>query len=189
MVGHGQNVGYIRVSSAGQNTGRQLDGIQLDKIFEEKISAKNMERPELVSCLDYVRSGDTLFCHSIDRLARSLTDLETIAKKMLAKNVTLKFVKEGLTIDGNMHSNLIMQIFGAIAEWERCIIAERRNEGIAKAREKGVQFGRKLSFTKIQIEEIMTKIADGEKIAAIANDFSCARGTIYNLLKRENSKS
>ena len=92
----GQQVGYIRVSSIDQNTIRQLDGISLDKIFTEKMSGKDTQRPVLQECLAYIRDGDTLHVHSIDRLARNAKDLLNLVEQVLGKGVTVKFIKNNL---------------------------------------------------------------------------------------------
>ena len=99
----GQQVGYIRVSTIDQNTARQLVDVELDRIFEEKVSAKNISRPELQACLDYVRSGDTLHIHSLDRVCRSgASDALQIVDEMTAKGVSVFFHKEGMRFDGVM---------------------------------------------------------------------------------------
>ena len=97
----GSNVGYIRVSSYSQNTDRQLVGVELDKKFTEKASAKNADRPQLEACLEWLRDGDTLHVHSIDRLARNLFDLQKIVGQLTAKRVTVQFHKENLTFSGD----------------------------------------------------------------------------------------
>ena len=93
-------VGYIRVSSIGQNTERQLDGIQLDKIFTDHASGKNAERPKLQECLSFVREDDVLMVHSMDRLARNLIDLRQIVDSLTQKGVIVQFVKEQLIFNG-----------------------------------------------------------------------------------------
>ena len=183
----GQTIGYIRVSSVGQNTARQLDGIKLDRVFEERKSGKNMERPELVACLDYVRQGDTLMVHSIDRLARSLADLEAIAKRMIDKGVTLRFVKEGLTVDGSSTSKLVMQVFGAVAEFERALLHERQAEGIAKAKEAGKHLGRKATLTEEQTREVLARAKAGADKSKLAAEFGISRATVYNVIERAKS--
>ncbi len=89
----GKDIGYVRVSTHDQNTARQLDGIHLDKVFEEHASGKNADRPALQACLEYIRDGDTLHVHSIDRLARNLQDLLSIVTGLKEKGVTVKFHK------------------------------------------------------------------------------------------------
>ena len=91
------NVGYIRVSSADQNTSRQLDGVQLDKVFTEKVSGANTDREQLHAMFDYVREGDTVHVHEISRLARSLIDLNTLIHDLNKKGVTVVFHQERMT--------------------------------------------------------------------------------------------
>ena len=96
----GKIIGYIRVSTVGQNTERQLDGVALDKVFEEKVSAKTANRHELKSMLEYIREGDTVVVHDISRLARNIRDLHDLVEQITAKGVALKFQKEGLVFTG-----------------------------------------------------------------------------------------
>ena len=92
----GKSIGYIRVSTVDQNTERQLADVQLDKVFEDKVSGSTIDRPQLKACLDYLRDGDDLWVHSIDRLARNLQDLLNIIALLGEKGVTLHFKKEGM---------------------------------------------------------------------------------------------
>ena len=137
----GKNIGYVRVSTHDQNTARQLDGVHLDKTFEEHMSGKDTNRPALKACLEYVRDGDTLHVHSIDRLARNLRDLLTIVTELQKQKVTLKFHKENLTFAANGDSGqsdpfqeLQFHIIAAVAQFERELILERQREGIAIAK-------------------------------------------------------
>ena len=130
------NIGYIRVSSCGQRTDRQLEGIALDRVFMDKTSGKNMDRPEFQACLRALQAGDMLHVHSIDRLTRSLQDLLVILEDMADRNVTVKFYKENLIFSGESSpfQRLHLQIIGAVAEFERALIRERQREGIALAK-------------------------------------------------------
>ena len=185
MTGH--KVGYIRVSSVGQNTERQLDGVGLDKIFKEKISAKSADRPELLSCLEFVREGDSLHVHSIDRLARNLVDLQNIITGMNQKGVSVHFHKEGLqfSADSNNSMNkLMLQMMGAFAEFERNLIRERQAEGIVAAKKRGVKFGKAPKLTSDQVAEVRAMAADRYNKTDIAKKFNVSRQTIYNVLKQ-----
>jgi DNA invertase Pin-like site-specific DNA recombinase len=118
----GQNVGYVRVSSVGQNTERQLADVALDRIFEDKISGKNTDRPELAKCLDHLREGDVLHIHSIDRLARNLKDLQTIVDDLKGKKVSTHFHKENLIFDASINNpmqQLMFQMLGSFARNNR----------------------------------------------------------------------
>src|SRR3989442_929382 len=133
-------IGYVRVSSAGQNTVRQLDGVELDVVFEEKASAKDAKRPVLQEMLrSGLRWGDTLVVHSMDRLARNVVDLRQIIEGLTDRGVAVQFIKEGLTFtnEANSSAKLLLNVMGAVAEFEREIIHERQREGIAHARAAG----------------------------------------------------
>ena len=180
------NVGYIRVSSVGQNTDRQLTDIQLDKTFTEKASAKDVDRPQLKACLEWVRDGDTLHVHSIDRLARNLFDLQSIVESLTSEGITIQFHKENLIFSGgdNPMQKLMLQLMGAFAEFERSLINERRREGIAAARAKGKQIGRERSLSDSQVSEIKGRLDAGETKKALAVEFGISRQTLYTALSR-----
>ena len=182
------NIGYIRVSSNNQNTDRQLDGIVLEKVFTEKQSGKSSnDRPQLQECLNWIREGDTLHVHSIDRLARNLVDLQNLVISITAKGVTLKFHKEGLTFTGdsnNPMNKLLLQMLGAVAEFERNLIKERQAEGIRVAQSKGVKFGAKPKLSDEQIGELKLLIQAGRKVTEVAKQFGITRPTVYKHLSK-----
>lgn len=182
--GNGHNVGYVRVSSVGQNLDRQLDGINLDKVYTEKASAKDTKRPVLLECMDYLREGDTLHIHSIDRLARNLMDLQTIVKKLSTKGVSVYFHKENLvfTGDDNPMNKLMLQMMGAFAEFERNLIKERQLEGIKIALKKGVKFGRSKALNDKQVADIKERIANGEQKKSLAVEYNISRQTLYSAI-------
>jgi len=183
----GQHVGYIRVSSVGQNTERQLDGMTLDRIFADKASGKNADRPALTDCKDYLRAGDTLHVHSIDRLARSLSDLLTIVQGLAVKGVGVVFHKEGLHFTGasNAMSELMLSMLGAVAQFERSLISERRAEGVAIAKRNGVKFGRPSKLTPAQRKEIQARAAAGNvNKKALALEYGISRTVLYDILDR-----
>ena len=180
----GKKIGYVRVSTVEQHTDRQLAGITLDKVFEDKCSGKDTNRPQLTACLEYLRDGDTLYIHSIDRLARSLRDLLNIVQGLLARKVSIKFIKEGMEFNSdtsNPTQDLYLKILGAVAEFERQMIRERQREGILLARQRNAyeNCGRKPSLTPKQIEEIKARLALGEPLAHLAKEYSVSRQTIY----------
>ena len=135
---NGQNIGYIRVSSAEQNTERQLDGLDMNRIFTDKVSGKSVDRPALQEMLRFVREGDHLYVHSMDRLARNLIDLRQMVQDLTAKGVRITFVKENLVFNGDdaAMSVLLLSVMGAVAEFERAILRERQAEGIRIAKQK-----------------------------------------------------
>lgn len=187
----GHSVGYVRVSSADQNTDRQLDKIKLDKTFTEKASAGSRKRPVLAEALAYLRKDDTLHVHSIDRLARNLKDLLDIVSGLKAKGVSVRFHKEQLTFGAgdDPMSKLMLQIFGAVAEFERALIRERQAEGIAKAQKKGVRFGQKPKLSVAQIKEVQQMVADRYTKRSIAEKFGVSVPTIYNSLNHNTAAS
>ena len=180
----GKTVLYARVSSLEQRTDRQVTGISVDKVFEDKCSGKDTNRPQLQACLEYLRDGDTLVVHSIDRLARSLRDLLNIVQELLARKVSIRFIKEGMDFNGdnpNPTQDLYLNILGAVAEFERQMIRERQAEGIALARQRNAydKVGRKCLLTPTQIDEIKLRLANGEPLAPIAREYKVSRQTIY----------
>jgi DNA invertase Pin-like site-specific DNA recombinase len=186
----GQNVGYVRVSTVVQNTARQLDGVALDKVFEDKASGKNTDRPQLTACMSHLREGDTLHVHSMDRLCRNLDDLRRIVKDLTGRGVVVKFHKEGLSFTGedSPMSNLLLSMLGAVAEFERSIILERQREGIAIAKSEGKYKGRKPSLTTDRIAELRQRAAGGEKKTALAREFGVSRETVYAYISGEAVK-
>ncbi len=149
---HGQRIGYIRVSTLDQNPDRQLEGAQVSKVFADKASGKDTQRPQLDALLGYVREGDTLVVHSMDRLARNLDDLRRLVQQLTGRGVRIEFVKEGLTFTGedSPMANLLLSVMGAFAEFERELIRERQREGIALAKLRGAYRGRKPALNHAQ---------------------------------------
>ena len=178
----GKRVGYIRVSSVDQNEMRQLEGVELDKRFTDKASGKDTKRPQLQAALDYVRDGDVLVVHSMDRLARNLDDLRRIVMELTGRGVVVEFVKEHLTFtsEDNAMSKLLLSVMGAFAEFERSLIRERQREGIALAKKAGVYKGRKPSLTPERVKQLRARVAAGEKKAALAREFGISRETLYH---------
>ena len=184
----GQRIGYIRVSSFDQNPERQLDQTQVDKVFVDKASGKDTQRPELDALLSFVRDGDTVVVHSMDRLARNLDDLRRLVQKLTHKGVRIEFVKECLTFTGedSPMANLMLSVMGAFAEFERSLIHERQREGIALARLRGAYRGRKKSLSSEQQIEVRRRATDGEKKAQLAREFGISRETLYQYLKQSD---
>ncbi|MGV8949430.1 MAG: recombinase family protein [Candidatus Paracaedibacter sp.] len=185
-------IGYVRVSSFEQNTDRQLEGIKADRIFIEKVSGKDANRPQLKELLNYIRDGDTLIVHSLDRLARNLDDLRRLVQTLTAKDVKVQFLKENLTFTGedSPMSNLLLSVMGAFAEFERALIRERQLEGIALAKKRGAYKGRKRCLTSEQVEGMKQRVSNGEKKTQIAQDLGVSRETLYQYLRgREGANS
>ncbi|AOW50937.1 recombinase family protein [Acetobacter ascendens] len=182
----GQTIAYVRVSSVDQNTDRQrFDGVKVDKIFTDKCSGGTRNRPALIEMLRYVREGDTIICHSIDRLARDLQDLLHLVETLTARGVGVRFIKEALTFEGNTSpmQTMILQVMGSFAQFERSLIKERQREGQQAARAKGKLPGRKKSLSPDQITELKARVSAHEPKAQIAREFGISRETLYAYLK------
>lgn len=178
----GERVGYLRVSTLEQSTERQLDGVAVDRTFEDKASGKHADRPALAECLRFLRDGDTLIVHSMDRLARNVDDLRRIVRELTAAGVRVEFVKEGLAFagDDSPMNNLLLTMLGAVAEFERSLILERQREGIALAKARGVYKGRKAKLTGEQAEELRARLAAGESATKLAAEYGISRQSVYN---------
>lgn len=181
----GKTIGYIRVSSTDQNTERQLAGAELDKVFEDRCSGKDTKRPQLHAMLEYIREGDTLVVHSLDRLARSTLDLLELVQRLTGQGITIVFAKEHLTFSGeaNPMNELLLTVLGAIAQFERSLIRERQAEGIAIAKAKGIYKGRKPKLNAAQVQELCLRAADpAVSKAALAREYGISRTQMYQYL-------
>src|SRR3984957_13292651 len=178
----GQRIGYQRVSTVDQNTARQLDGVELDKVFTDHASGKDTNRPELARALEYVRDGDVLVVHSMDRLARNLEDLRRIVRELTSSGVKVEFVKESLNFaaDDTPMNTLLLSMLGAVAEFERSMILERQREGIALAKAAGKYKGRKASLSQTQVDQLRQRLASGQSVTALATEYGVSRQTVYN---------
>ena len=178
-------VGYLRVSSVDQNTVRQLDGIAVERTFTDKASGKDTARPKLDEMLAFLRDGDTVIVHSMDRLARNLDDLRRIVRTLTGKGVRVEFAKENLTFTGedSPMATLLLSVMGAFAEFERALILERQREGIAAARQRGAYTGRKPALTPGQASQLRERAAAGERKSALATEFGISRETVYSYLR------
>lgn len=181
----GQRVGYIRVSTVDQNSDRQLQGVDVDKVFEDKASGKSSNRPQLKALMEYVRDGDTVVVHSMDRMARNLDDLRGIVKELIGRGVSIEFVKEHLafTGDDSPMAMLLLSMMGAFAEFERALILERQREGIEQARAAGKYLGRKPALEKEAKAELKKRANTGEPKAALAREYGISRETLYKYLR------
>lgn len=183
----GQKIGYIRVSSVDQNPERQLENIQLDRVFTDKASGKDVYRPQLEALLAFAREGDTVVVHSMDRLARNLEDLRQIVKNLTGRGVRIEFIKESLTFTGDDSpmANLLLNMMGSFAEFERSLIKERQKEGISLARQRGVYKGRKPALSLQQVSQLKELVRKGVSKTRAARDFGITRETVYQYLKNK----
>ena len=183
---NGQKIGYIRVSSFDQNPERQLQGEKLDRVFTDKASGKDVNRPQLKELLLYAREGDTIIVHSMDRLARNLDDLRKLVKDITQTGISIRFIKEALTFtnDDTPMSHLLLSVMVAFAEFERSLIKERQREGIELAKKRGAYKGRKKSLSDEDIILLKQRIDDGETKTKLAKEFGISRETLYQYLKK-----
>lgn len=185
----GQRIGYVRVSTVDQTTARQLDGLTLDRVFADHASGSTADRPQLQEALRFVREGDTLVVHSMDRLARNLVDFRRIVDGLTARGVAVEFVKENQTYlpgDANPVAKLMLSMLGAFAEFERALIRERQREGIAIAKTiPGKYRGRAHALTPDRAQELRARdVAQGGKgRAGLAREFGISRETLYQYLR------
>ncbi len=181
-------IGYRRVSSIIQSTERQLDGVQVDRVYEDKLSGKDTNRPQLKAAMDYCRDGDTLVVHSLDRLGRNTEDLLRIVRELTAKGVTVEFVKSAMTFKPDQKKDpmqtLMLTMLAGFATFERDLIRERQAEGIALAKARGVYKGGQPKLTPMQATELRQLAAEGTAKAELARQFKVSRETVYEYLAR-----
>ena len=184
------NIAYVRVSTVEQNEARQVEGLKkhnIDKWFTEKISAKDVNRPQLQAMLEFVRDGDTVFIHDFSRIARSTKDLLAIVETLNAKDVHLVSNKENIDTS-TPTGKLMLTMIGAINEFERMNLLERQREGIALAVHEGKYKGRK----EVQIEDFNSHyeryMRREVNKAQLAKDLNISRPTLDKLI-REHEKT
>jgi len=179
-------LGYKRVSTTDQNTDRQLLDIKLDKSFVDYASGSNTHRPQLEDLMLFAREGDLIMVHSMDRLARNLVDLRNLISHFTGKGAAVQFVQENLTFTGDDSpmSMLLMNVMGAVAEFERSIIKTRQAEGIARAKALKKYKGRKEALTPEDVIDIKKRIDAGESKTAIAAEYKVSRETLYRHLNK-----
>lgn len=185
MPGKGQRIGYVRVSSYDQNVERQLEGVDLDRVFTDRASGKDTERPEFKALVLYAREGDTIIVHSMDRLARNVDDLRRIVQEQTKRGVRVQFIKENLLFTGedSPMANLMLTVLGAVAQFERDLIKERQREGIALAKQRGAYRGRRRALSPEQAEQLRSRAVAGEKKTRLAREFGISRETLYQYLR------
>jgi DNA invertase Pin-like site-specific DNA recombinase len=183
------NVGYARVSSVGQTLDVQLDKLKhCDKIFQEKRSGTTSKRARLSACLEYVREGDTLVVTRLDRLARSTLHLCQIAAELERKRANLQVLDQNIDT-GDATGRLLFNMLGAIAQFETEIRAERQMDGIRKAKERGVRFGKRKKLTPEQVVELQSKREQGELIKTLMKDYDLSKASVYRYLAEDAKKS
>ena len=158
----------------------------VDRVFIDRASAKDVNRPQLQAMVDFVREGDVIVVHSMDRLARNLEDLRDIVNKQTDRGIRVEFVKEGLTFSGDDSpmARLMLNVMGSFAQFERELLKERQREGITQAKKRGVYRGSKPKLSGEQILALKKRVdADGNK-SKIAREFGISRDTLYQYLRQ-----
>lgn len=183
----GEKIGYVRVSTKEQNTARQdvlMKKLGVSRVYEEKISGKNMNRPQLKALLDYVRSGDTVVVESYSRLARSTRDLLSIVERLQEKGVG--FVSQKENVDTSTpQGRLMLTIFAGLAQFERECTLERQAEGVAIAKAEGKYKGRKPIAKPANWDEVYALWDAGEITARVAQrKLSLSPATFYRMVKK-----
>ena len=180
-------VGYARVSSVGQSLDVQLDKlVHCDKIFQEKRSGSSIARLRLKACLEYVREGDVLVVTRLDRLARSTLHLCQIAETLKEQGVDLQVLDQNINTS-DATGRLLFNMLGAIGQFETEIRAERQMDGIQKAKERGVQFGRQKQLSDQQTRELREKRRNGVLIKALMKEYNLSKASIYRYLQDQTS--
>lgn len=184
-------IGYARVSSVGQTLAVQLDKLeQCDRVFQEKVTGITDKRPQLQACLEYVRQGDTVVVTKLDRLARSTLHLCQIAAELERKQVDLQVLDQSIDTS-SATGRLLFNMLGAIAQFETEIRAERQREGIRKAKERGVKFGKRKKLNQQQVAELQEGRRQGVLIKTLMRDYGLSKTSVYRYLAQDvqNSRS
>ena len=183
---------YVRVSTALQNTDRQLFDVSCDREYVDRLSGKDTNRPQLQAMIDNIRDGDVINCHSMDRLARNVRDLLALIERITSKGGEIRFFKENLAFSniqkGDAFQKLMLVMLGAISEFERNLILERQREGIAVAKLKGKYRGGKNKLLTEQVQELRHLVGTKSlSVSKAAVKFGISRQSVYNYL-RDNDK-
>lgn len=175
-------VGYARVSSIGQSLDIQLEKLKCcEKVFQEKASGVDSKRNQLNACLEYLREGDTLVVSRLDRLARSTLHLCQIANELERKRVNLKVLDQNIdTSDAT--GRLLFNMLGAIGQFETEIRSERQMDGVKKAKDAGVSFGRRKSLSTEQVLELRAKRANSVLIRDLMKEYDISEASVYRYL-------
>ena len=180
----GHRIGYARVSTVGQSLEEQRAKLTVagcSKIFEEKVSGKKRDRPELSRVLEYVRDGDTLIITKLDRLARNTMHLHVIAEELERKGVDFIVIDQPQIDTTLSMGRLLFSVLGAVASFERDLINDRTEEGKVRARAKGVRFGRTPKLNPERLADLRARFAAGVSRAVLAKEFGLTRSSIYRL--------
>lgn len=178
----GALVGYARTSTVEQEAGlhaqvTELEAAGATKVFQEHVSSVDAQRPQLRAALDWVRDGDTFIVTRPDRLARSVTDLLRIVEDLKVRNVGVRIMSMGVDTS-TATGTLILQVLGAVSEFERSVMLERQRHGIAKAKSEGKYRGR-APTARAKTPEVLRLKAEGQTVAQIAERVGISRASVY----------
>ncbi len=183
-------VGYARVSSSGQSLAVQLDKLSeagCTEVFQEKRSGLTAQRPELKECLRFVRKGDVLVITRLDRLARSTLDLHKIVQELDDRGVGFRVLDQPIDTT-TKEGRLMFSIIASIAQFETELRKERQMEGIEKAKENGVKFGRQAVLSDAQVAEMRSKRDSGVLIKNLMSEYGLSKASVYRLLRGHSAK-
>ncbi len=154
-------------------------------MFTDRLSGKDLHRPQLDAMIGFVRDGDHVLVHSMDRLARNLDDLRSTVRTLTGKGVRVEFVTEQLIFSGDdtAMATLLLSVMGAFAEFERALQRDRQREGIALAKQRGAYRGRKPALNQEQIAQLIERAAAGHAKTVLAREFGISRETVYQYLR------
>lgn len=178
---------YKRVSTIDQNLDRQLPDFPCDREYVEKISGKDLNRPQLNALLQNIRAGDTVHAHELSRISRSMRDLLEIVEKILSVGASIKFHKENLEFKANTNDpfqKLMLHLLGSFSEFERSVLLERQREGIQIAKQKGLYKGKQSRFSSSQIQDIINKFNASSNKQELAKELGITRAYLYQLVKK-----
>lgn len=178
-------IGYARVSTTDQDASLQheaLNAAGCSKIFTDEMSGKYASRPELDACLDYLRPGDSLVIWKLDRLGRSLLNLEELAARLQERDIDLVSITEGFDTK-TPAGKMLFAVLGAVAEFERNLISERTRAGLRAAAAQGRKGGRARKLTSSDVDLAKKRIDNGETVAQVAKAAGVSRMTLYRYLE------
>ena len=178
-------VGYARVSTQDQTPALQLDALKAagcERVFQEKASGAQRDRPELAAALDYMRAGDTLVVWKLDRLARSMKQLIETVEKMEGRQIGFRSLTEAIDTT-TAGGRLVFHVFAALAEFERSVIKERTTAGLAAARARGRKGGRPRALSEKDIAAARAMLSDPEiTVDEVARRLGVGPATLYRHL-------
>lgn len=187
----GAAVAYIRVSTTGQNLSAQRTAVRAagaEKIFEEKQSGADADRPRLKACLEFVREGDTLIVTKADRIARSSRHLFNLLHELTQKNVAVRFLDQPQLNTDDKYGRFMLTVLAGVAELERQLIRERQAAGIEDAKRRGIRFGRKPKINEKVAKVVKRLRNEGLSVPEIGRQLGLKRSSVYNALKLSEAR-